>query len=154
MSLTENKERCLQMVAAWNRWDVDGVVAHWAPDVVHHTADGGRHDTGELIETMRGAVRAFPDLHLEVKSVIAEGDRVMLRITVTATHRGEFLGLAPTGRVSKDPRTALRVHAREELGFSPEGKVVEHWDVFDFGPLFRELGMLDGAVPVGSTSRS
>ncbi|MGW1055678.1 ester cyclase [Streptomyces sp. NPDC001118] len=147
MSLTENKERCLQMVAAWNRWDVDGVVAHWAPDVVHHTADGGRHDTEELIETMRGAVRAFPDLHLEVKSIIAEGDRVMLRITVTATHQGEFLGLAPTGR-------PVTWHYLEELRFSSQGKVVEHWDVFDFGPLFQELGMLDGTVPVGSTSRS
>ncbi|MFI1169765.1 ester cyclase [Streptomyces sp. NPDC020801] len=134
----ENKERCLRMVAAWNRWDVAGVVEHWAPDVVHYTEEGGQHDTRELIERMESAVRAFPDLHLDVKSILAEGDRVMLRITVTATHLGEFMGLAPTGR-----RVAW--HYLEELRFSPEGEVVEHWDVFNFAPLFRAIGQ----VPAG-----
>src|SRR6476646_1928420 len=43
-------------------------------------------------------LRAFPDLHLTVEDLIAEGDKVVGRTTVTGTHRGEFMGLAPPGK--------------------------------------------------------
>ena len=41
---------------------------------------------------------AFPDLHVSVDELIAEGDRVFCRSTMTGTHDGEYKGLAPTGR--------------------------------------------------------
>ncbi len=43
-------------------------------------------------------LRAFPDLHVTVEDVIAEGDKVVARDTVTGTHQGEYMGLPPTGR--------------------------------------------------------
>lgn len=133
MSPLENKKRCLQMVAAWNRGDVDGVIAHWAAEVVHYDEDGKPYDVDRLVETMRGSLRSFPDLRLEVRSILAEGDRVMLRLTANATHQGEFAGVPPTGR-------PVTWHYLEELRFDDQGRVVEHWDVFNFDPLFRELG--------------
>jgi hypothetical protein len=42
-------------------------------------------------------LRAFPDLHVEVEDMIAEGDKLVVRNTVTGTHWGEYLGLPPTG---------------------------------------------------------
>lgn len=138
MSLAENKERCLQMVAAWNRQDVDGVAAHWAPDAAHYDDAGRSIPNDEVLSRMKATIRAFPDVHLDVQSILAEGDRVMLRITATATHKGEFMGLEPTGR-------KVTWHYLEELRFSAEGKVIEHWDVFNLTPLFRELGR----VPAG-----
>lgn len=42
--------------------------------------------------------RAFPDLHIAVEEVIAEGDKVVSRHTVTGTHQGEYMGLPPTGK--------------------------------------------------------
>ncbi|ADU09915.1 ester cyclase [Micromonospora aurantiaca] len=133
MSPLENKNRCLQMVAAWNRADVSGVTEHWAPDVTHYNLDGEPHDTELVLTAMRGSLVSFSDLRLEVRSILAEGDRVMLRLTATATHSGEFAGIPATGR-------KVTWHYLEELRFNEEGKVVEHWDIFDFAPLFRELG--------------
>ena len=41
---------------------------------------------------------AFPDLHVALEELIAEGDRVFLRSTLTGTHDGEYKGIPPTGR--------------------------------------------------------
>ena len=43
-------------------------------------------------------LRAFPDLHLTVEDLIAEGDKVVGRTTVTGTHQGEYMGVPPTGK--------------------------------------------------------
>ena len=42
--------------------------------------------------------RAFPDLHVAVEDLVAEGDRLVSRNVVTGTHQGEYMGLSPTGR--------------------------------------------------------
>jgi hypothetical protein len=42
--------------------------------------------------------RAYPDLHITVEDVIAEGDKAVGRNTVTETHQGEYMGLPPTGK--------------------------------------------------------
>lgn len=135
--LAENKDRCLQMVAAWNRWALEGIIKHWAPDVVHYSA-GELVGTEEMISRMEAGLRAFPDLHLDVQSILAEGDRVSLRITVSATHLGEYLGVAPTNR-------KVSWHLVEELRFAG-GKVVEHWDVMNYLPLLQALGKVPAEV--------
>ena len=43
-------------------------------------------------------LRGLPDLHVAVEDVIAEGDKVVSRNTVTGTHQGEYRGLPPTGK--------------------------------------------------------
>ena len=43
-------------------------------------------------------LRAFPDLHVTVEDVIASGDKIVARDTVTGTHRGEYMGFAATGK--------------------------------------------------------
>ncbi|MFH8463653.1 ester cyclase [Streptomyces sp. NPDC017991] len=133
MSLAERKALCLEMVAAWNRWDLSGIIKHWSPDIVHYSEDN-EVSSADMIKLMEGGLQAFPDLQLEVKSIMAEDDRVTLRITVTATNRHEFMGVPPTGeRVSW--------HLVEELRFEGD-KVVEHWDVINMRPLLVALGKL------------
>ena len=52
-------------------------------------------------EYMRAVRRAFPDFHNHVEELVAEGDRVVARLTDTGTHTGTLFDIAPTGtRVS------------------------------------------------------
>lgn len=133
----QNKKLCLQMVAGWNRWDLSGITEHWAPDIVHYSEDR-QVDSKTMVSLMEAGLKAFPDLHLDVKSIIAEGDLVTLRITVTASHKGEFLGKQPTGR-------KVTWHLVEELRFSG-GKVIEHYDVINYLPMLKELGLVPEGV--------
>lgn len=76
-----------------------------------------------LIETFKDtfteARDAFPDLRVAVEDVMAEGDRVAARVTMRGTHRGEFQGIAPTGK-------QVEIKAIDMFRIS-EGRIVEHW---------------------------
>src|SRR5260370_30068034 len=48
-----------------------------------------------FLSMMRGA---FPDYHFDMEDLVAEGDKVVAHLTVSGTHRGEMMGLAPTGK--------------------------------------------------------
>src|SRR5215216_3844008 len=76
------------------------------------TGDFGR---AEEIE----APESFPDLSITVEDVMAEGDRVAARVVMRGTHRGEFQGIAPTGK-------RVEVKAIDMFRIS-NGKIVEHW---------------------------
>lgn len=79
-------------------------------------------------------LRAFPDLRVEIEDVIAEGDRVACRNTVTGTHRGEYRGLAPTGRtVTYSEMFVVRFTG---------GRIAEIWGVVDLYSQLRQLGAL------------
>jgi steroid delta-isomerase-like uncharacterized protein len=78
---------------------------------------------------------AFPDVHVSIEDMLAEGDRVMFRDTTTATHRGEFQGIPASGReLAWTEMHFFRVR---------DGQIAEHWANFD------QLGILVqmGAVP-------
>jgi predicted ester cyclase len=78
---------------------------------------------------------AFPDFHATIDDIIAEGDKVVLRQTWTGTHKGEFMGIPPTGkRVSFGVIDIIRVDG---------DKCVEHWGQMDNAGLMQQLG----AVP-------
>ena len=77
---------------------------------------------------------AFPDLHQEIEDMVAEGDTVAVRVTLTATHRGPFLGVEPTGR-------RVRCGGMDFIRFR-EGKMVEHWTATDDLGLMQQLGVV------------
>ncbi len=78
--------------------------------------------------------RAFPDIHFTIEEMIAEGDRVVVRITYTGTHQGEFLGVPATQR-------KVIVTGVEEARIE-DGKIVEEsWHFFDEIGLLRQLGV-------------
>lgn len=78
--------------------------------------------------------RAFPDLHVAVDDLIAEDDRVVGRQTVTGTHRGDYMGLAPPGKsVSYNEIFIFR--------FADE-RVAEIWGVVDVLAQMKQLGAI------------
>jgi predicted ester cyclase len=77
---------------------------------------------------------AFPDFRLTVEEQIAEGDKVMSRGAVTATHKGEFMGIAPTGK-------QIKLNFIEILGVVA-GKITDRWEIVDQMGLMQQLGII------------
>jgi len=78
---------------------------------------------------------AFPDLHVTVEDVIAEGDKVAARVTVSGTHRGVLLGtIQPTG--THATWTGI------DLIRIADGKIVERWSQRDLLGLMQQLGVI------------
>jgi steroid delta-isomerase-like uncharacterized protein len=84
---------------------------------------------------------AFPDLQFTIEDTIAQDDRVVIRWSSRGTHRGELMGLAPTGKVVTVTGISIDRFA--------EGKIVESWTNWDVLGLMRQLG---AAPPPGSVS--
>jgi predicted ester cyclase len=80
----------------------------------------------------------FPGYYLDPHDVIAEGDRVFVRATIRGVHKGEFMGLAPTGREVNVP---LFIVYRLE-----GGKIAEHWMLADMPALMQQLGAAQEAM--------
>src|SRR5437660_5416469 len=71
-----------------------------APDFLNHEVPPGMNNRGP--ESTQQVVRmlrtAFPDLHFTIEELVAEGDTVAGRVTMSGTHLGPFQGIPPTGR--------------------------------------------------------
>jgi steroid delta-isomerase-like uncharacterized protein len=84
----------------------------------------------------------FPDAQFTVEDQIAEGDKVTTRYTVRATHRGAFMGIAPTGKhVTVAGFNIVRVE---------EGKIAEMWDEQDVLGLLQQLGAIPQMAQAGT----
>jgi predicted ester cyclase len=82
---------------------------------------------------------SFPDMHMVVVDLIAEGDTVVGRFTCSATHLGTWRGHPPTGR---------RFDAVDEVSifrFS-DGRIVESWALEDDGERLRQLGLTEDST--------
>jgi predicted ester cyclase len=77
---------------------------------------------------------SFPDVHMEIVELIAEGDKVVGRFTCSATHLGEWLGQAPTGRRFE------RVDEVSIFRFR-DGKIVHAWSLEDTRSRLQQLGL-------------
>ena len=79
-------------------------------------------------------VAGFPDYQTVIDELIAEGDKVVARITMTGTNTGTFMGIPPTGKfISFTGIYIARI---------ANGKIVEHWGEEDGVSLLGQLGVL------------
>ncbi len=77
--------------------------------------------------------RGFPDLNIAAEKLVADDDNVALAYTITGTHQGEFMGLAPTGR---------KISARGvQIARFENGKLVERWGSSDQLGILQQLGV-------------
>jgi predicted ester cyclase len=77
---------------------------------------------------------SFPDVHMELLELIAEGHKVVGRFTCSATHLGEWLGQAPTGRRFERVKEVWILRFRE-------GRIVHVWSLEDTLDRLRQLGL-------------
>lgn len=91
---------------------------------------------------------AFPDSHHTIEDLIAEGDKVVTRFTRHGTHRGEFMGVPPTGR--RVAVGGIWIH-RLEAGRIVEGR---EWGQVDWLGLLQQLGAATGGSASADRSTS
>jgi steroid delta-isomerase-like uncharacterized protein len=93
---------------------------------ISHQPDGSTLERGpEDVKRFNREFRsAFPDLRISIDDQIADGDKVVTRVTFRGTHQREFRGMAPTGK-------EVEIKGITIFRFSDEGKVVESWDSYD-----------------------
>jgi predicted ester cyclase len=105
------------------------------PNVVSHSPFPGQKPGAEgLKEAIASFREAFPDLRATAEDVIAAGDKVVGRFTVTGTHRGEFMDIVPTGKtITYDEIVIVRFK---------DGRIVEHWAVADALAMMQQLGVI------------
>ena len=134
-TLEANKQLCRDYFQAFLKRDTDWMARHIAPDFV-------RHDPGLPFE-VRGPdgvaklhdalLPAFPDMKLPLQDFVAEGEKVLVRLRVQATHTGAFGGIAATGRkIDIGVLDLFQMRA---------GKLVEHWALLDNLGMLRQLGV-------------
>lgn len=137
MAQTElNKEICRRFFhELHNKHNVEIIDELVDRNVISHDPFPGQAPGAEgLKNTMRMFWEAFPDLHIDIRDMLAEHDRVMTRLTATGTHRGAFLDTAPTfNTVTYDEVIVLRL---------VNGTIVEHWAVADALPLMQGTGAI------------
>jgi predicted ester cyclase len=94
-----------------------------APDFVNRSAPPGAPAGADgMWNTFRRVLRpALPDLKVEIHDQVAEGDKVTTRKTIRGTHRGDFMGIPPTGR-----QVAIEVIDIVRLR---DGRYAEHWGI-------------------------
>ena len=106
-----------------------------SPDYVGHSSSP-EMNTREGHKQFFIALRnAFPDLELSIEDQIAEGDKVVTRWIARGTHRGEFMGIPPTGK-----RVVL---SGIDIDRVADGKLAECWTVSDDLSLLKQLGVLE-----------
>ena len=93
----------------------------------------GRSPNGlaALIENFRGIFSRMPDVEACIEDRVIAGDKVVARMSFSATHTQPLLGIDPTGR-----RFAFRTI---DIWRVEDGKLAEHWDVVDFAGLQKQL---------------
>jgi steroid delta-isomerase-like uncharacterized protein len=134
MSEQHNKQIVDEFIQAlFTRGELDAVDRYLTPDFINH--DPTFPDQPGDRESMRGASEviraAFPDWHSDLEELIAAGDKVVERFTASGTHRGELMGIAPTGRTVTLP--GINIFRLQD------GRIVERWGKLDMLGFMQQL---------------
>jgi hypothetical protein len=135
MALEGNKAVVRKMFEAINKQNLASLDELMAPDFVLHMH--ARQALGWEVnkKVVEDEIKSFPDLHVIIEDIIAEGDKVCVRLEETGTHKGEYRGLAPTGN-----KLSYTVVAIWRI---VEGKIVEGWIAYDQMDFLKQLGVVE-----------
>ncbi len=120
----------------WNDTNFVGVEDIWAPDVLFHFRGSANSVGPEGLQAIVESYHAaFPDFRFVVEDIIAEGNRVAIRVRFSGSHTGdEWFGLPATGN---------EINVTEMMFFLlRNGRVVEVWEDYDEYVMRRQLGAL------------
>jgi len=137
MSTEENKALVPRLIEAFHTGNlaiVDEIIA--TDFVLHDTAlpveIRGIEGVKQWISVFR---TAFPDLRLTILDLVAEGDKVAKHFTLSGTHKGDFMGIPPTGKQATLP-VAISIYRMTG------GKIAELWMAYNALPMMQQLGVI------------
>jgi steroid delta-isomerase-like uncharacterized protein len=120
----------------FNTGNVENLDKYIAADAIDHQVAPGKTDPQPCQEAVKEYLsafhKAFPDLKVTVQDIIAEGDKVVARCTMTGTQKGEFMGMPATGKT-------FSIQVIDIIRFK-DGKCVEHWGLSDDAGMMQQLG--------------
>lgn len=135
MSTETNKAAVHRLRQALNAGDLDGAIAVFAPNALVHLSGTPEPLTLESFKQLAGGLlRAFPDGAATIEDLIAEGDKVVSRLTYRATHTGDLMGIPATGKSVAISEIIINEFA--------DGKIVESWRLFDQMTMMQQLGVI------------
>ncbi len=132
MSLAENKALVRRFIESYNKRNLDLIDDFVAADYIDHTNQVDREGLKQLFNM---GLTAFPDWHERIEDIIAEGEKVWVRLSYTGTHKGEFMGLPPTGK--KITSKAVDIYR------IINGKLAEYWNVTDNLSIQKQIGAIE-----------
>jgi len=134
--IEDNKQFMRQFVEeVINKKNLDAIDELVAEDFVEHIPFPGQGPGREgLRQVLATFLSAFPDIRWTLEEQIAEGEKVVSRFTMTGTHRGDFLGIPPTGKSVNIWGVVIDVVRN--------GKFAESRIIMDTLGLMQQLGMI------------
>ncbi len=136
MSAEENKALVRrEYEEVWNQGKLDVIDEIYTADFVGHIPGSPDIHGLEGIKTIANMFyTAFPDMQYTIEDMIAEGDKAAIRWTLTGTHKGELMGVPPTGvQVTFTGNTIIRFAG---------GKYAELWSSWDAQLMWLQLGVI------------
>ncbi len=136
-----------RLVPLWNRHDVAAILEHYDPGISwRNVATGetyaGKAEVGAFLADLFAAV---PDLTMEITRRVPHGRFVAEEYTLRGTHRGDLLGIPPTGR-------SVEVHAVSFVELR-DARLLEDHFYFDVSTVLRQVGLFPplsaARTPVG-----
>lgn len=134
MTSDDSKAIVLRWFAELDAGNLDIVEDLIAADYVDHNPalpnlPPGREGVRQYVRILKGA---FPDAVHVIDDIIAEGDKVMTRVTARGTFLGECIGHQPTGKTVEISGIAVHRIA--------DGRLIEHWAHADITGFMQQIG--------------
>jgi steroid delta-isomerase-like uncharacterized protein len=122
----------------FNQRNIDAIDELVGAEFINHDPTPvASRDIDSMKQFIKTLTQAFPDHHHAIEDLIAEGDKVVMRCTLTATHRGQFPGfleMLPTSNLV----CQLQIHILRVQ----DGKLAEHWVIRDDLTMMQQLGLI------------
>lgn len=137
MSTQDNKALIRRFFEeVYTRKNLAAIKEFIAPNHIDHAATAASLPDG--LEGSRQAIgmmlKAFPDLHVTIEDMIAEGNKVVVRMTMHGTQQGAFGSIPPTGKqVAVSTIDIIRIEG---------GQIVEEWGIDDRLGMIQQLGLI------------
>jgi steroid delta-isomerase-like uncharacterized protein len=131
----DNKALMQKFIDRMNKQDLSVIDECFDASYVDHDTMPGVPPTRDGLKQMFVIyLKAFPDMHMKVEHLFAEGDLVVVHVISSGTNKGEMMGMPATGK-------AVKV-GEMHIARIANGKIVEHWGVEDTMTMMQQLGLM------------